>query len=75
MCWISHAIAPREPWRNTSLGHWYWDVPSYAHRYVEHTEFFDKSGEEAKPLWEHIWDSASEPTCSEAPESGAQAVR
>ena len=46
MCFVSHAIAPRLPWLESHLGHWYWDVPSYAHRYVEHRKSFDKSGEE-----------------------------
>ena len=52
MCFVSRAIAPRLPWLESHLGHWYWDVPSYAHRYVKHREFVDKSGEEEKPLWE-----------------------
>ena len=52
MCFVSRAIAPRLPWLESHLGHWYWDVPSYAHRYVELRESFDKSGEEEKPLWE-----------------------
>ena len=33
MCFVSRAIAPRLPWLESHLGHWYWDVPSYAHRY------------------------------------------
>ena len=69
MCYVSRAIAPREPWRDSSLGHWYWDVPSYAHRYVELWKSFDKSGEE---LFTSSWE-ASGPTGSEAPQKAAQA--
>ena len=51
MCFVSRAIAPRLPWLESHLGHWYWDVPSYAHRYVEHRKSFDKSGEGPDAIW------------------------
>ena len=52
-------IAPRLPWLESHLGHWYWDVPSYAHRYVEHGESLPLLGE--GPEAEHIWEQRAKP--------------